>query len=51
MRLILVEGLELGDLSVANLKAVTAKALYEGFTTSFPPPKIVFKYNIDWQLV
>ena len=51
MRLLLVEGLELGDLTVAKLKAVTAKALYEGFTTSFPPPKVVFKYNIDWQLV
>ena len=51
MRLLLVEGLELGDLSVAKLKTVTAKALYGGFTSSFPPPKVVFKYDIDWELV
>ena len=30
---------------------MTAKALYEGFTTSFPPPKVIFKFNIAWQLV
>ena len=41
MRLLLVEGLVLGDLCVASLKSVTAKALYESCTTSFPPPKVV----------
>ena len=51
MRLLLVEGLVLGDLCVASLKSVTAKALYEICTTSFPPPKVVYKYDIDWQLV
>ena len=51
MRLLLVEGLVLGDICVGKLKTVTAKDLYEGFTSSFPPPKVVFKFNIDWQLV
>ena len=51
MRLLLVEGFVLGDVSVASLKSVTAKALYENGTTSFPPPKIIYKYDIDWQLV
>ena len=51
MRLLLVEGLVLEDISVGKLKTVTAKALYEGFTTSFPPPKVIFKFNVDWQLV
>ena len=51
MRLLLVEGFVLGDVSVASLKSVTSKALYESATTSFPPPKIIYKYDIDWQLV
>ena len=51
MRLLLVEGLVLGDLSVGNLRKVTAKALYQECTTSFPPPKVVFKHDIDWPLV
>ena len=51
MRLLLVEGLVLEDIGVAKLITVTAKALYEGYTTSFPPPKVIFKFNIDWQLV
>ena len=51
MRLLLVEGLVLGDICVARLRTVTAKALYEGYTSSFPPPKVIFKFNIDWELV
>ena len=30
---------------------MTAKELYQSNTTSFPPPKIVFKYDVDWSLV
>ena len=51
MRLLLVEGLVLGDLSVATIRRVTANELYQSNTTSFPPPKIVFKYDVDWSLV
>ena len=51
MRLLLVEGLVLGNLSVGSLRRVSAKALYQEFTTSFPPPKVVFKYDIEWPLV
>ena len=52
MRLLLVEGLVLEDICVARLRTVTAKALYEGYcTTSFPPPKVIFKFIFDWQLV
>ena len=51
MRLLLVEGLVLGDLSVATIRRLTAKELYQSNTTSFPPPKIVFKYDVDWSLV
>jgi hypothetical protein len=51
MRLLLVEGLVLGDLSVATIRRVTAKELYQSNTTSFPPPKVVFKFDVDWSLV
>ena len=51
MRLLLVEGLVLGDIVAGNLGSVTAKSLYQGYTSSFPPPKIVFKFDVDWPLV
>ena len=43
--------MSLGDIDVANLKKTSAKSLYLGFTSSFPPPKVVFKYNVDWNQV
>ena len=42
MRLLLVEGLVLGDICADRLRIVTAKALYEGYTSSFPPPKVQY---------
>ena len=51
MRLLLTEGLVLGDISAGTLGRVTAKELYDSFTSSLPPPKVVFKYEVDWQLV
>ena len=51
VRLLLVEGLVLGDISVATLRRVTAKELYVGYTSTFPPPKVILKYDVDWSLV
>ena len=51
MRLLLVEGLVLGDIKVDRIRNVTSKSLYEGYTSSFPPSKVVFKFDIDWPLV
>ena len=51
IRAVLVGGLILGDIRPEALHLVTAKDLYKGFTTTFPPPKITFKYNIEWDHV
>lgn len=51
MRLLLVEGLVLGDLTVNTVRSVTAKGLYEEYTSTFPPPKIIFKFEVDWSTV
>ena len=51
LRMLLVEGFEIGDLRVNNLERVTAKELYVGYTSTFPPPKVVYKYDVDWGLV
>ena len=51
MRMLLTEGLVLGDFTVGTIRNVTAKAIYQGFTSTFPPPKVVFKYDIDWSLL
>ena len=41
LRMLLVEGFEIGDLKVKNLGRVTAKELYVGYTSTFPPPKVI----------
>ena len=51
LRMLLVEGLVLGDLTTDNIRRVTAKELYLGYTSTFPPPKTVFKFSVDWSLV
>ena len=51
MKSLLVGAIVLGDIDVANLKKTSAKSLYLGFTSSFHPPKVVFKYNDDWNQV
>ena len=51
IKALLVGGLILGDIRPEALHSVTAKDLYKGFTTTFPPPKIIFKYNIEWNQV
>ena len=51
MRLLLVEGLVLGDVNAGSLKKVSAKFLYHEYTSSFPPPKVVFKLDVDWPVV
>ena len=30
---------------------MSCKSLYSGFTSTFPPPKVVYKYDIDWNRV
>ena len=51
LRMLLVEGIVLEDINVSRLNSVTAKELYKGFTSSFPPPKVVFKFEVDWSVV
>ena len=51
MKALLVAGFTLGDITVRNLKRVTAKELYMSFTSTFPPPKVIFKFDVDWDLV
>ena len=51
MRLLLVEGLVLGDVDATRLANVSAKQLYLGYTSSFPPPKVMFKFAVEWSVV
>jgi hypothetical protein len=51
MKSLLVGGIVLGEIDVNNLKKTSAKSLYDGFTTSFLPQKIVYEYDIDWGVV
>ena len=51
MKELLVAGCVLGDVDVGRLRRTTAKGLYTSFTSSFPPPKVVYKYEVDWSKV
>ena len=51
MRLLLVEGLVFGNIYGIKLAKATAKDLCQGFTSSFPPPKVIFKFDIEWTLL
>ena len=51
MKSLLTGGIILDDIDPKNLKKVTAKVLYQGFTSSFPPPKIVCKHDVEWSQV
>ena len=51
MKALLVGGIVLGEIQVSNLKKTSAKTLYAGFTSSFPPPKVEDKFDIDWSQV
>ena len=51
MRLLLVEGLVFGNIYGIKLAKATAKDLDQGFTSSFPPPKVIFKFVIEWTLL
>ena len=51
MRALLAGALVLGDINVRKLKKVSAKELYLGFTSTFPPPEVVFMFNVEWEMV
>ena len=51
MKALLVSGIVLEDIDVTKLKLVTSKKLYLGFTSTFPPPKVTFKFDFDWTQV
>ena len=36
-------------IDVEHLNKISAKEIYKDFTSSFPPPKVIFKYeNMPW---
>ena len=51
MKELLVAGIVVGDVDVQRLRKTTAKSLYTSFTSSFPPPKVVYKYDVEWSKV
>ena len=51
MKELLIAGIVVGDVDVERLRKTTAKSLYSSFTSTFPPPKIVYKYEVDWSRV
>ena len=51
MKALILGGFVLGDIEVGKLHLVTSKKLYQGFTSTFPPPKVVYKYEVEWSQV
>jgi hypothetical protein len=51
MRELMVEAVENNVIDVKKLKRVVAKQIYSDFTETFPPPKIIYRYDINWEIV
>ena len=51
LKALLTGAVILEDIDVKKLNLVTAKKLYMGFTSTFPPPKVVFKIDVNWSQV
>ena len=51
MKSLLLESLQFEIINPEKLKFVSAKGLYGEFTNTFPPPKVVYKYDLKWSLV
>ena len=48
---LIVDALKQGDLTVNSMVSVTTKALYAELTSTFPPPKVVYKYDFNFEHV
>jgi hypothetical protein len=48
---LLATALRQGDFTVSKMKEVTTQALYSGLTSTFPPPKVVYKYDFNFEPV
>ena len=51
MKELMIAGIVTGDVDVGNLRKTAAKKLYASYTSSFPPPKVVYKFEVDWDRV
>ena len=48
MKSLLVGGIVLEDIVIQKLKKTSSKTLYASFSSTFPPPKIVYRFDADW---
>ena len=39
------------DIEIQKLKKISSKTLYASFSSTFPPPKIVYRFDTDWTQV
>ena len=51
MKELLISEITVGNIDIKQLRKVSCKSLYSGFTSTFPPPRVVYKYDIDWNRV
>ena len=51
MKELLISEITVGGINVKQLQEVSCKSLYSGYTSTFPPPKVIYKYDIDWDRV
>ena len=45
------EAVQDGFVYVANLEFAREKVIYENLTTTFPPPKVVYKHELPFDLI
>ena len=48
---LLQEALVVMEFNVEEFEDLTTKILYKEFTSTFPPPKVIYKFDFNWSLV
>ena len=46
LRLPMIEGLVLGEIELEEIQSVTAEKCYDGYSTTSPPPKVIYVYVV-----
>ena len=51
LRTLIEEAVRMEVIDKNNLKCTSAKFIYKEYTSTFPPPKVIYKHELPWNMV
>ena len=51
LRSLIQEVVDMEVVDTKNLKFANAKMIYKEYTSTLPPPKVIYKHDLPWNLV